>query len=210
MYQKLSLIAVIFVALVQISGCGENESAEESTVENSASTPASTPAPNPPTTFDGRAEFNKVVRYLDNQAPSANQVRNSWFLMNSGNAHWRTHKDYISDTEFIKDGGLHLKSWHVYAYLENYDWDPIRKEGIVYWSERDFGGNGGDYFRVTFYASGNKLAIGKIEKAHVTDKEAAMASFNVKTLGYNTNYADTDYRNFLQNFWKLVLKSYPK
>jgi hypothetical protein len=206
MYQKLSLIAVIFVALVQISGCGENESAEESTVENSASTPASTPAPNPftnpPTTFDGRAEFNKLARFMDKSVP----CRISWFGMDEDNrdSELLGMKSPKFNQERFKNEGLFIVgNLNQVALLANYDWNASTNEGVIYW--KILQGSSSMVYRATFYVSGNKLKVGKIEECYDRTKNG-----DVKTLAYSTDIRHYYPAKNLQLFWESVAINYNK
>jgi hypothetical protein len=161
---------------------------------------AQAPAPPP---FDGREEFQKVVEYLKSSIPP----RISWFSMNQENK--QVFESATFDKQAFEKGVLKGDGSYYDLHLLNYDWDPARKEGVLYWQC-------GHYldsvplvyrfvYRVTLYESNGKLKVAKIE-----EKYGKADGQDVKTLVYDTEIVHYKPASNLSRYWDLILENYNK
>lgn len=165
------------------------------------------PAPAAPP-FDGRRAFQKVVDYLKSSIPA----KTMFFQMND------SFKDVFTNPSFDKEkfqnyGVLQAQDVDHPLRLANYDWDPIRKEGIIYWECGTHIGAGGRVYvsyrviyRVMLYESNGKLEVGKIEEC----KDDAWKSDDVTKLSYSPGLRWYKPSSNFGKVWDFILENYDK
>ena len=108
--------------------------------------------------------------------------------------------------EFEKTGRFTVGSSTRYPEVMNYDWNPARKEGVLYWQITTANSPRRVVYRVTFYESDNKLNIAKIEEVY--DKTGD--DTDITTLPYTTDISHYYPSKNLPLFWDSVLEHYNK
>lgn len=154
--------------------------------------------------FDGRGEFQEVVEFLKSSVPP----RISWFQMNQGLK--ESLEDPTLDKEaFQTQGVLQTKSSFFDLHLLDYDWDSVRKEGVLYWGCMHYLQSVPlvyrYVYRVTIYESSGELKVGKIEEHY-----GAANGLDVKILAYDTQIVHFKPSSNLDKYWALVLENYNK
>jgi hypothetical protein len=160
--------------------------------------------------FNGRRAFQKVADYLNLSIPA----RIFWFKMNESDEFKAVFESPSFEKEQLENNGLlRNKSMSHSLYLANYDWDPVRKEGILYWQcgthyladGRVVVGSRSVY-RIMLYESDGKLEVGKIE-GHYDGK---WSGENPKNLTYNSGLSRFMPSSNFGKFLDFVLENYDK